>query len=242
LLTDTFVVLVAVIAGGVSAVTGFGIGSLLTPVLALNVDARVAVAAVSIPHFVGTAVRFWLLRGRIDRRVLWTFGLTSAAGGLAGAALYSIATNRWLNAVFGVLLLFAAAARSPGWRDGCDSEAGSPGLRARFRGCWAVWSEIREASARRRCSALSWRKSGSSEPATAIALFVDGARLPVYLANQHRDSCALVVDRAGHPGSGRRNTGREPAAERAAEEWFRRVLALILAVLGVVMLTRAFSP
>jgi uncharacterized protein len=125
--SDALVVLVGVLAGAVSAVTGFGIGSLLTPVLALSVDTRVAVAAVSIPHVVGTAVRFWLLRGGIDRRVLWSFGLTSAAGGLVGAALYSIASNRWLNVVFGFLLLFAAS-----------SEATGLARRMRFRG-WVAW-------------------------------------------------------------------------------------------------------
>jgi uncharacterized protein len=129
--TDALVVLVAVLAGAVSAVTGFGIGSLLTPVLALSVDTRVAVAAVSIPHVVGTAVRFSLLTGGIDRHVLWSFGLTSAAGGLVGAALYSIASSRWLNVVFGFLLLFAAI-----------SEATGLARRMRFRG-WVAWVPAR---------------------------------------------------------------------------------------------------
>ena len=84
---DALVLVVAVIAGGIAAVTGFGIGSLLTPVLALTVDTRLAVAAVSVPHVVGTALRFWLLSGGVDRRVFWNFGLTSAAGGLIGALL-----------------------------------------------------------------------------------------------------------------------------------------------------------
>ena len=66
-----------------AAVLSFGIGSLLTPILALQVDTRLAVAAVSIPHVLGTALRFWLLNGGVDRRVLGSFGLTSAAGGLA---------------------------------------------------------------------------------------------------------------------------------------------------------------
>ena len=108
------ILLVALVAGAVAAVTGFGIGSLMTPVLALSVDARVAVAAVSIPHVIGTAVRFWLLKGRVDRRVLWSFGLTSAAGGLVGAALYSVASNRWLSLVFGTLLLFVALSELTG--------------------------------------------------------------------------------------------------------------------------------
>jgi len=104
-----------VLAGAIAAVTGFGIGSLLTPVLALQVDTRLAVAAVSIPHLIGTSLRFALMHGGVDRRVLWSFGITSAAGGLAGALLNSAATNtRWLTILFGVLLLFAAVSEMTG--------------------------------------------------------------------------------------------------------------------------------
>ena len=65
---EVAVLLVAVVAGALAAVTGFGIGSLLTPLLALEVDTRLAVAAVSVPHVVGTALRFWLLSGGVDRK------------------------------------------------------------------------------------------------------------------------------------------------------------------------------
>jgi len=89
MLFDVLIISVAVMAGAIAAVTGFGIGSLLTPLLASGVDTRLAVAAVSIPHVVGTALRLSLLQGRVERRVLWGFGLTSAAGGLTGAMLHS---------------------------------------------------------------------------------------------------------------------------------------------------------
>lgn len=95
--SDVLVVIVAVVAGAIAAVTGFGIGSLLTSLLALQVDTKLAVAVVSVPHVIGTALRFWLLQGGIDRRVLWSFGFTSAAGGLTGAALHGWASNRWLS-------------------------------------------------------------------------------------------------------------------------------------------------
>ena len=72
---DSLVFAAALAGGVVAAVAGFGIGSMLTPALALQVDARLAVAAVSIPHALGTAFRFWLLGGRVDRRVLGSFGL-----------------------------------------------------------------------------------------------------------------------------------------------------------------------
>src|ERR687897_1808120 len=236
---DALVFVVAVVAGAVSAVTGFGIGSLLTPVLALSVDTRVAVAAVSIPHVVGTAVRFWLLReSGIDRGVLWSFGLTSAAGGLAGAALYSIATNRWLNVVFGVLLLFAAI-----------SEVTGLARRMRFRG-WVAWLAgavsgllgglVGNQGGIRSAALLGFDLSKEKfvGTATAIALFVDGARLPVYLATQRADMFMLWPWIAlGTIGVVAGTVLGSRVLKRVPEVWFRRVLALILALLGFVMLT-----
>jgi uncharacterized membrane protein YfcA len=230
----------AVVAGLVSAVTGFGIGSLLTPVLAMSVDTRTAVAAVSIPHVVGTATRFWLLQGGLDRRVLWSFGLTSAAGGLAGAALYSVASNRWLNLVFGVLLLFAAISNVTGL-------AG----RMRFHG-WVAWAAgalsgllgglVGNQGGIRSAALLGFDlpKEKFVGTATAIALFVDGARLPVYIAYQGADiqrnvPWILLATIGVVAGTvlGLRVLRRVP------DVWFRRVLAIVLALLGVAMLTRA---
>ena len=51
--------LVSMIAGAVAAVSGFGIGSLITPLLSAQCGTGIAVAGVSIAHFLGTASRFW---------------------------------------------------------------------------------------------------------------------------------------------------------------------------------------
>ena len=98
--TEALILVAGVSGGAVAAVAGFGIGSLLTPAFALHVDTRLAVAAVSIPHVVGTAFRFWLLGARVDSRVLWSFGLTSAAGGLAGALLQARAGTPAVTVLF----------------------------------------------------------------------------------------------------------------------------------------------
>lgn len=231
----------ALIAGGISAVTGFGIGSLLTPVLALQVDTSLAVAAVSIPHVIGTALRFSLVKGRVDRRVMWSFGLTSAAAGLTGAMLQNWATNRWLNVLFGALLLFAAA-----------SEISGLAQRMRFRGsvAWLAGAVsgllgglVGNQGGIRSAALLGFDlpKETFIATATAIALFVDGARMPVYVVTQHQDIVALwpwiamaTIGVALGTVIGSRVLARIP------EVWFRRVLALVLAVLGSVMLVRAF--
>jgi uncharacterized membrane protein YfcA len=239
---DVLVIAVSVLAGAIAAVTGFGIGSLLTPLLALQVDTRLAVAAVSVPHVIGTAVRFMLLKGEIDRKVLWSFGITSAAGGLAGAALHSWASNRWLTTVFGVLLLFAAA-----------SEFTGLARRMRFHG-WVAWVAgalsgflgglVGNQGGIRSAALLGFNlpKASFVATATAIALFVDGARMPVYLFNQYDEIAAfwpaIALAAAGVTAGtvlGNRILTRLP------EAWFRYVLAIILAALGTAMLWRGLS-
>jgi uncharacterized membrane protein YfcA len=233
-------IIAGILAGAIAAVTGFGIGSLLTPVLAMQVDTRLAVALVSIPHLVGTSFRFALMHGRVDRRVLWSFGLTSAAGGLAGGVLYGVASNEWLTILFGVLLLFAAVSEITGFA-----------RRMRFGG-WVAWvagglsgllgglvgnqGGIRSAA----LIGFDLRKETFVGTATAIALFVDGTRVPIYLYMQHDQLrerllwvvLAIVGVIAGTL-LGSRTLGRIPHV------WFRRVLALMLAVLGGAMLFRA---
>jgi len=241
--SDVIVIVVAVMAGAIAAVTGFGIGSLLTPVLALQVDTRLAVAAVSIPHVVGTALRFWLLQGGVDRRVLWSFGLTSAAGGLAGAALQGWASNRWLTGVFGVLLVFAAV-----------SEISGLARRMRFHGsvAWIAGAVsgllgglVGNQGGIRSAALLGFGLSKEKfvGTATAIALFVDGARMPVYLVAQHEQILAIWPWVAlACVGVTIGTVMGSRALRRIPDVWFHRVLALVLFLLGGAMLARVMRP
>ena len=120
---EALVIVAAVLAGAIGSISGFGIGSILTPLLAIRMDTKVAVAAVSIPHFVGTTLRFWGLRKHVDRSLLLNFGLASALGGLLGAILQSYASGSALAYVLGSLLVFAGLMGITGFVD-----------RMRFRG------------------------------------------------------------------------------------------------------------
>lgn len=217
--------------------TGFGIGSLLTPVLGLVVDTRVAVAAVSVPHLVGTALRFWRIRERVDWPVLRRFGVPSAAGGLVGALLHGWFKSPWLAVVFGVLLLFVAA-----------SEFSGLARRLRFHGI-AAWiagamsgllgglvgnqGGIRSAA----LFGFDLPKQAFVATATATGLLVDGARMPVYLATSGDDVVAIastVVIATVGVVVGTLSGGR--ALARIPEDRFRRVVAVILAALGASIL------
>src|SRR5215831_13561813 len=104
----------SVAAGAIAAISGFGIGSVLTPVVSTHVDTKLAVAMVSIPHFIGTLLRFVRLRQHVDRSLALTFGTASAIGGLGGALLNTYANTALLGYVFGGLLIFAGVCGATG--------------------------------------------------------------------------------------------------------------------------------
>ena len=190
---DILVFIASAVAGAIASITGFAIGSLLTPVFAVKFATNLAVAAVSIPHFFGTAIRFWKLRHDVDRRVLWSFGITSAVGGLIGALLNARVSSSALTIVFGVLLLFAGG-------------SGLTGLakRMRFRGplAWVAVAAsglfgglVGNQGGIRSAALLGFNLSRDAfvATATAIALFVDGARMPVYLVVEGRELMTMVT-------------------------------------------------
>ncbi|MGE3975498.1 MAG: sulfite exporter TauE/SafE family protein [Bdellovibrionales bacterium] len=175
---------VSVLAGGVAAVSGFGIGSLLTPLLALKLDTKLAVAVVSVPHLVATFTRFWILRHHIDRQVLIHFGILSAAGGLLGALLNANFHPSVLTLIFGFILTFAGF-------------TGSTGLNEKFHfGPKMAWimgalsgmlgGLVGNQGGIRSAALLGFKIDRNTfvGTATAIGVLVDLARMPIYFMNQ----------------------------------------------------------
>ena len=154
---------------------------MLTPLLTASLGASLAVAAVSLPHAVATAVRCWRLRAHIAFDVLKRFGLLSAAGGLAGALLYTQLGPSVLGRVLGVLLLMTAVAQWTGiarrWRP-VGPAVSLLGLASGF--CGGVAGNqggIRAAA----LASFGLDPRAFVATATATALLVDVARTPVYL-------------------------------------------------------------
>ncbi|HEX7281664.1 MAG TPA: sulfite exporter TauE/SafE family protein, partial [Vicinamibacterales bacterium] len=226
-------------AGGVAAIVGFGIGSIFTPLLSLWIDARVAVAAISIPHLIGTAVRFYLLEGRVDRRVLWSFGVASAIGGISGALLNTVFSSPALLQLLAVLLLFVGVGELTGFS-----------RRIVFRGALAwvagalsglLGGIVGNQGGLRSAALLGFQMDRNTFVATvtAIGLMVDAARMPVYFAAYSGElrqlvmpiAVATIATIAGTVIGGR-------LLRRIPESWFRRIVAIVLLVLGVALLLR----
>jgi uncharacterized membrane protein YfcA len=117
LVFNIVVAAVAFLAGGIASISGFGIGSLLTPLLSFQYGMKTAVGAVAVPHFIATLLRFWRLRSHVDRRTFLSFGLLNAAGSLAGALIHVWVNNPILAIVLGILLVFAGVIGVLGYAD-----------------------------------------------------------------------------------------------------------------------------
>jgi uncharacterized protein len=238
-LYESIVFVCATVAGAVAAVSGFGIGSLLTPLIALKAGTKTAVAAVSVPHLIGTGLRFWALRGSLDRRVFWRFGLTSAAGGLAGALLNARASSPALTIVFGSLLVFAGAAQITGsaqrWRFHGSVAWIAGALSGFFGGLVGNQGGIRSAA----LLGFDLPKERFVATATAIALMVDAARMPVYVVAERAQVAAIwplvaisVLGVVGGTLVGQRVLMIVP------EQRFKQIVGAIILLLGIAMLVR----
>ena len=235
---EVVLALAALLAGVLAAVSGFGIGSLLTPVVAQLTDTKLAVAVVAIPHFIGTLQRFWMMRRHIDRRLLLSFGIMSAVGGLTGALLHNWMSDRGLRLIFGILLVLAGLSELTGWVRKVKWGPGAAWIAGAMSG--VLGGMVGNQGGIRTAALLGFDvpREAFVATATASALFVDLARLPVYLATQGREVFALwgpmLIATIGvviGTALGSR------MLSRLSESWFRRIVAILLLGLGVWMLS-----
>ena len=237
-MTAALLFFASILAGAIAALAGFGIGSVLTPLLALSVGTKEAVVAVSIPHLIATAIRFWNLRDKIDRQVLMNFGIASACGGLLGALLGSRFSSPVLAYILGGLLVFAGVTGLTGisskMRFGKKIAWLGGALSGLLGGLVGNQGGIRSAA----LLGFNLDPKTFVATATAIALIVDGARMPIYFFTSpetvHRLGswiAILVVGGAIGTVAGGRVLARIP------ETFFRRIVSLLILGLGIVMLS-----
>src|SRR5688572_23371451 len=114
-------ILSAFAASWLTFFSGFGLGTILTPVFFFVFkDLTLAVAATAIVHFLNNLFKFLLMQKKVDWKIALPFGLASIPAAIAGALLLGLFDDKVLfsysfmgvrevymmNLVFGLLLIF----------------------------------------------------------------------------------------------------------------------------------------
>src|SRR3984893_5907999 len=233
---DALITIAAIIAGGIASIAGFGIGSILTPLLAVSVGTKLAVAAVSVPHLVATAIRFFLIREHVDKRVFLSFGLTSAVRGLLGALLHTRFSSPALSYILGALLVFAGFMGITGWAQRLRFEGAAAWIAGALSGVFG--GRVGNQGGIRSAAMLGMRVSKESfvATATAIALIVDLARMPGYAVVQGKEVMGIwPVLLLAIIGVVVGTLAGERVLRKIPEPLFRRIVSLIILTLGVAL-------
>jgi uncharacterized membrane protein YfcA len=184
--------LVALMIGCLAAISGFGIGSILVPVLSVGCGVKTAVVIATFPHLFGTALRFWTVRTSVDRRIFLSFGGFTAIGSLTGALLHV------LFDVFAVSLILALVLVIGG---GCGLIGHLKRLGIDRRLSWLsgfvsglLGGMVGNHGGLRALAMQPFRldKNAFIATSTAIALVVDFVRLPIYLLADRAELAAYL--------------------------------------------------
>jgi uncharacterized membrane protein YfcA len=176
----------------------------------------------------------------VDWRVLRSFGLMSAAGGLAGAYLGTFLASPALTAILGMLLIVAGVTGVTGlarrWRLSGPMAWIAGGLSGMFGGLVGNQGGIRSAA----LLGFDLPKQAFVATATGVALMVDGARMPIYLVTQFGDIAqAWPYIAAATAGTVVGTLAGERLLRRVPEALFHRVVAGIILALGIATLAGA---
>lgn len=162
---------------------GFGAATILTPVAALFMDMKTAIVVVAGFHFFGNGARLVFFGRSIHWKTWVQFGLTGVALSVLGARITTHLSSAAVTLLFGLFLLayVGGSALAPG-------RVRLPGTPLMLAGGGAVSGFIAGligtgGAIRSVCLlAFGLPKEVYLGTSAAIALVVDGTRLPIYLA------------------------------------------------------------
>jgi uncharacterized membrane protein YfcA len=88
------VCIAALLASGLTLFSGFGLGTLLMPVVAIFFPLEIAIAITAVVHFANNLFKLVLMGHQADKSILLKFGLPAVFAAFIGAGLLN-----WLGAV-----------------------------------------------------------------------------------------------------------------------------------------------
>ena len=193
------VLLLTFLVSTVTLLTGFGIGTVLTPAFAFAFDVKTAVLLVAVVHLANNILKLALFRKAVDRDIVKRFGLVSVLGAIGGSFLQSALQSEYVAVVLGLFLVVAGIMEflpaKSSYRIPRKFDVASGFFSGLMGGVIGNQGAIRSAYL------LNYGLSKESfiATATAISIIIDLTRIPVYLysestrLSQHAGILGLVI-------------------------------------------------
>lgn len=97
-------ILVTLATSVITLFTGFGVGTIMMPVMALFFDVKVAIFLAAIVHFFNNMSRLALYRAEINWKIIQRFGVVSIIGAFIGSFAQIYLDSAWLKVGVGLFL------------------------------------------------------------------------------------------------------------------------------------------
>ena len=176
-----FAMVATLLAAALTVPAGFGLATMLTPVMLLWLEPHLAIAAVAVVHAVHNGWKLVLLKGDVDFSAVKRYGWAMIFGAFIGASLSTSIDPKPLLIVIGVaLILLPMLSISERWTNYRLPEAEDRwgGFGSGFMGgLTGHQGALRAMFLQRRLP----DKTAYAATAALLALVVDLSRLPVYL-------------------------------------------------------------
>ena len=176
--------LVTFVISTITLLTGFGVGSVLTPTFALFYDVKTAVFLVSIVHVANNLLKYGLFVKHIDRTIVMRFGFISITGALVGSFLQGSFQASWVRLALALFLIVSGASEFYPRNSSVRILQKYDFVGGFFSGL--MGGLIGNQGAIRSAYLLNYRlpKETFIATATSIAILIDLTRIPVYIYQQ----------------------------------------------------------
>src|SRR3972149_7392882 len=117
-MTEIHIIIPAVtafLAAALTLMTGFGLGTILTPVFLLFYDVKVAILIVAIVHFLNNLLKFSLFSRHLNTDILKRFGVLAITGAFTGAFLQGWMNSGAVKVLLGISLIFLGLKEASGF-------------------------------------------------------------------------------------------------------------------------------
>jgi uncharacterized membrane protein YfcA len=108
-------ILAAFLSAALTLMTGFGLGTILTPVFLIFYDVKIAILIVAVVHLSNNLLKISLFSRHINIDILKRFGILTLIGAFIGAFLQGKMDSSGVKILLGIILIFLGLKEATGF-------------------------------------------------------------------------------------------------------------------------------